>query len=384
MNVPNTADEILAAACNLAPTLAKRSDDIERARRLPADVVEMLRRTGVFRMCWPAEHGGPDLTIAQQVEVLEALAYADASAAWCSMINSDCGVFARFLPESALKSLFPTLDTTIAGMVSPMGRAKRVSGGYRLSGRWSLASGITHADRVFAGAHIVTDGEADTDAAGNPSYRLLILDSADVTLHDTWHSTGLVGTGSIDFEVVDVFVQDDHVVNLSTPRLSGPLATPEAFIRNMPGVPLGVARAALNYARDTVRSKNKANDYRIQKTIGECERDCIAMRHAVYSSLEHHWRRVQGGNLNVLSPDERIEIMLVCQHTMRASRRIVRRLYDLFGSTSVYTASPLGRWSRDLDTICQHVLSQDVITQSAGAYLLGGTPSFPLALGIVS
>jgi hypothetical protein len=33
--------------------------------------------------------------------------------------------------------------------------------------------------------------------------------------------------------------------------------------------------------------------------------------------------------------------------------------------------------------MCQHTVAQDQITQSAGAFLVGGTPSFPLALGIV-
>jgi hypothetical protein len=32
--------------------------------------------------------------------------------------------------------------------------------------------------------------------------------------------------------------------------------------------------------------------------------------------------------------------------------------------------------------MCQHLLAQDRILQSAGAHLLGGTPEFRLCLGI--
>ncbi|MEU7607492.1 hypothetical protein AB0B44_42915, partial [Streptomyces sp. NPDC041003] len=66
---PTTAAEILERAKALAPLLRERSQEIERAKQLPADVVDMLRDTGVFRMCFGPEWGGPELTSMQQAEV---------------------------------------------------------------------------------------------------------------------------------------------------------------------------------------------------------------------------------------------------------------------------------------------------------------------------
>src|SRR3954471_14504401 len=137
---PQTAAEILARAKALAPVLRERSAEIEQARRLPADVGEMLRSAGVFRMCFGREWGGPELTSMEQTEVVEALAYGDASAAWCGAIGANTGLLSNFLQPAVVREMFPSLDTITAGVLAPAGRAEKVPGGFRLSGRWSFGS----------------------------------------------------------------------------------------------------------------------------------------------------------------------------------------------------------------------------------------------------
>ncbi|NLS93902.1 MAG: acyl-CoA dehydrogenase, partial [Planctomycetaceae bacterium] len=127
-----------------------------------------------------------------------------------------------------------------------------------------------------------------------------------------------------------------------------------------------------------------ADDYRIQYSLGQCEMQYISMRHGVYSTLEERWNRLEAGaDLVDLSPDERIATALARTNAFRTARDIVRRLYDLLASTSIYKPSPMDRWLRDLETMCQHFMAQDQIIQSAGAYLIGGRPENPLVLGIV-
>ena len=75
----------------LLPTVRERAAEIETARRLPADLVAALRAPGVFGMPMPRSRGGPELTPREQVEIIERLATADPSVAWCAMIGSDGG-----------------------------------------------------------------------------------------------------------------------------------------------------------------------------------------------------------------------------------------------------------------------------------------------------
>src|SRR5271155_348043 len=140
--------DIYANARALAGYLKEKSREIDDARRLPAEVAARLRDAGMFRLMMPKEWGGPELSPTEQVEVIEELAKANASAAWCVMIGCDSGFFAGFLEDGAAREIYPRLDMISAGSATPSGRAERVPGGYRVTGQWSFGSGVTHAEVV--------------------------------------------------------------------------------------------------------------------------------------------------------------------------------------------------------------------------------------------
>jgi alkylation response protein AidB-like acyl-CoA dehydrogenase len=393
-DVPNTPEGILAAARAAAPELAKRREEIEQARRLPPDIVELVRSTGVFRMGFSAEYGGPDLTSVQQTEVIEALAYGDTATGWCAMIGMDTGIYAGYLERSAAQEIMPHIDMITAGLIFPAGKARRVEGGYRLSGRWGFGSGITHADLVIAGAFIVdADGKPENGPNGVPATRVFFLTPDQVTIEDTWYTTGLRGSGSNHYNIDDVFVPERRAYSFGKAlSRSGPMSMPDAIVRNMPGVPLGTMRAALDYARAEIGRRTVPttgqpwhDNYRIQRILGECEMEYQGIRNSVYGSLNHQWERLSrpGATLDDLSADERISTMLPRLNAFRVARQVITKLYDLLGTSSIYAPSPMDRWLRDVNTMCTHIVVGDHIIQSAGAHLLGGTPEFPFALGIV-
>ncbi|MFE7800216.1 acyl-CoA dehydrogenase [Nocardia sp. NPDC057440] len=299
------------------------------------------------------------------------------------MIGSDTGLYARFLDETVAKEMFPSIDMVTAGLLFPTGRAERASGGFRLTGRWQFGSGITHADWVVSGAFIQRDGQPERDAAGAPDSRPFMVPRAQVEVIDTWHTTGLAGSGSCDYTITDIFVPEEHTLEFATVRgETGPLSQPEVHMRNMPAVPLGFARAALDYAR--AESVTKADDYRLQVTISECEADFHATRAGVYAAMRRQWEILStGGTLDALTPDERAALPLSRLHAFHTERSIVQRLYELRQTASIYRPSPLDRWLRDTNTMCQHIVAQDRILQSAGAHLMVGAPGFELCLGLV-
>jgi indole-3-acetate monooxygenase len=387
---PMSAEEIISRAGALVPTLRERAEEIERARRLPPDVVEALRETGVFRMATPRSWDGPELNSIDQTRVIEVLATGDTSAAWCAMIGMDTPLYASFLDESVAREMFVDPDMITAGLILPVGRGVRVPGGFRLTGRWPFGSGVTHADWVVGGFLVESpDGDLEPSPSGGPAHwRIAIAPRDSFTVLDTWHTTGLAGSGSNDYRAEDLFVPQERTFSFAQPVGSGPMRTPEAILRNMPGVPLGAARAALDQVRelavnrvDRATDKPWAETYRVQMTIAEAEMDLGAARHAVYGSLERQWELLSAGA--VLSDDERVATVLARVNAFRTARSIVSRLYDLMATTSIYRPSPLDRLLRDLTTMRQHVITQDQVLQSAGALLLGGTPHNPFSLGIV-
>ena len=122
------SESILASARTLGPTIEAAADRIARDRRLPADLIESMRRAGIFRIAFPRAWGGPEMDILQQCELMEVLGYHDASAAWVAMICSDSGHYAARIEESVARELYPDMDLLTAGWLAPVGQAHRVDG----------------------------------------------------------------------------------------------------------------------------------------------------------------------------------------------------------------------------------------------------------------
>nr|WP_035860943.1 acyl-CoA dehydrogenase family protein [Kitasatospora cheerisanensis] len=386
--------EILRRARELAPVLREKAGEIEANRTLPADVVELLRGTGVFGMCFGPEWGGPGLTSMEQTEVVEALAYGDASAAWCAVIGANTGIYANFLDQTVAKDVFPRLDLVVAGLLQPSGKAERVPGGFRLSGRWSFGSGIKHADWVTSGAFLYQDGEpwAAPGSKHRHDSRQFLVRREQVEVIDNWNPTGLSGSGSCDYTMTDVFVPEEHTYTFATPQgRVTPLTQPDSFTRAMCGVPLGVARAVLDHVHevattryDRMAGQSWSESYRVQTEVARLEAAFNATREGVYGSMRRQWEVLEaGGTLDDLTPTERAASPLSWLHAFRSSRAIVARSYDLLQTWSVYRTAPMDRWLRDTAVLAQHLVAQDRILQSAGAYLIGGAPEFGISLGLV-
>ena len=85
---------LLASVKRIGPAIACRSSEIEEARNLPLDVVDLIRSTGAFRMHVPDDLDGPGISAWESLEVMEELAYHDGAAGWCSMISSTTSLMA--------------------------------------------------------------------------------------------------------------------------------------------------------------------------------------------------------------------------------------------------------------------------------------------------
>ncbi|MBW7565205.1 acyl-CoA dehydrogenase family protein [Chromobacterium subtsugae] len=379
-----TAERILSRARELAPVLRQRAAEIEQNRHLPADVVELLRGTGVFRMAMPKSWGGPELDSMQQTEVIEALAIGDASAGWCGMIGADSGIYSGYLREETAREMFPRLDMITAGWIHPEGRAERVAGGYRVTGNWRFGSGSTHCDWLAAGCAVYQDGEPVLAENGKPEWRIMYARPDEYQIRDTWHTTGLAGSGSRDYAAVDLFVPEERSFSFREPRREGPLhIAPDAILRKMSGVPLGVARAAIDHVRELAASRFDRvtqlpwpQSYRIQTALAQSEMELHAARSGVFASLERQWEKLSAGQ--PLSTGERVSAALARHHAFGTARAIVARLFDTVGGAAIYRASsPLDRWLRDTNTMCQHAVAQDMILQTCGELMLGGQPDNP-------
>lgn len=370
-----THGSILASIRALRPILQSRSEEIDEARRLPDDIVDALRRAGLFRMMMPRAWGGPEMNPMQVNEAIEELAIGNASVAWCVMIQNDSGQYSGLLDDKVARELYPRLDMATSNVVQPRGRARTTDGGYLVSGRWPFASGCLHADWFAGGCHVI-DGPGDQpklDRAGAPLHRMALIPRDQLQIHDTWYTTGLRGTGSNDVEVRELFVPAAHTFSFnlyeSTPRKGALYFWPAILNTKMPGVPLGIARSAIETVVATMRERKERSE-RVALAVADAHTRYASARAYVHAALERLWARLSAGQF----PDEqeRIAVFLSRANAFTAARDAVQLMYDALGGSAIYTRrSPLDRHLRDVSTACQHILAQRRAQQAAAELMLG-------------
>lgn len=376
-------EDILARVRSLGPTVADQLSEMEQRRQLPEALVKELRSSGVFRSAMPREWGGPELTSMQQITIVEEAARLDASVGWCVMIGMDAGIYAGYLHPQVARSVFPRLDMITAGWVPPMGRAHEVDGGYQVDGHWRFGSGCTHADWIAGGCVVYRDGQPLLDERGLPVWRVVLAAPTSFRIEDTWHTTGLAGTGSCDYRTDGLFVPTDYTFSFDEPYRDGPLhRRSDSIVRKMSGVPLGVARAAIDYIHELAGRRREQsgqlwrNSRRVQAVLGECEMRLAVARSAVYSSVEAQWERLVADQ--PMTRQERATAALARYNAFQMARDVATALYDLVGGDAIYQQrSPLDRHLRDMTTACQHVVGQQRILEWAGQLLLGDEPDTP-------
>lgn len=372
---------ILERARALRPALMEAAPRAASERRLPTDVVDQLRDAGVFSMAMPRSWGGPELDVLDQLDVIEELAYADGSVGWCAMIGADSGYYSAFLDDEVGRALYPTLDLVSAGFTAPAGTAMRHGDGWRVSGRWSFGSGITHADRVVGGALLFDENGPLTDALGLPQWRTFFLPVSNIEIIDTWHTTGLEGSGSNDYAVSDASVADEHTFYpLGPTRRPGPLYRLSWwFLVKVAAVPLGIARRALDELVSLSSSKVLLPSFSHLRDNVQCQ-DAVARSEALVGSARAYlreavaaaWDAAVGGD----EPDERQRavLRLAITNASTASRQAVQLLYDQAGTSAIYRNSFLDQALRDVTTAGQHLVFSARNYVPVGRRLLGLDP----------
>jgi alkylation response protein AidB-like acyl-CoA dehydrogenase len=287
------------AVRTLAPAIVARSEEIERGRRVPADLVKELTAAGCFQALVPRSHGGAELDLPDDMRVLEELARADGSVGWTVMIGSLAPVLLGKLPRATFDDLYAEgPDIILAGTIKPSGVATPVDGGFRVTGQWAFASGCQHSD-WFVAHSIVDDGR-------QPPIRMMVLPPADVEIKDTWSVSGLCGTGSHDFAANDAVVPDERSFVLwDEPCLDAPLLRiPELSLSSLRGaaVAVGIAHGAVREVTDLATGKvplfsvgTLASNPLFQHQLADADAQLRAARALLYADAETAWTAAVAG-----------------------------------------------------------------------------------------
>jgi alkylation response protein AidB-like acyl-CoA dehydrogenase len=354
----------------LGPRIRELAPAVEADRRLAPELAQRFADIGVWGACAPASIGGLELPLADVITMIEELSYGDGSVGWNGMIGGTSGVVYAYLDERVAKELYSP-GRCICGVIAPSGRSTPTEGGFRVSGRWSFGSGVDNADYMALGTII--------DSEGTPSLRTVVAKRGEFEIVDNWDVSGLRGTGSNDVVMEDVFIPDERTCVFDKPLNTGPLYAFPFFgflALGVASVCLGIARSAIDELRELASAKVPTGGRRplarrpaAQVEVAKATAELLSARAFVDAAVAQAWDTAQ----MVAEPsiDERVKLRLAATHAARTSAKVVDRMYEAGGASSIYAKSKLQRNFRDVHAATQHLVVSPATYELMGRLLLG-------------
>jgi 3-hydroxy-9,10-secoandrosta-1,3,5(10)-triene-9,17-dione monooxygenase len=379
--VEPTGSQLIERAKQLAPVLAERRQQCAELRRIPDETIADLANGDFFRMYLPTRWGGLACHPADVYEAQLELASGCPSTGWVfGVLAVHTWQLALFHPQAQDEVWQDDTTTLISSSYAPVGKVTVVDGGYRLSGRWSFSSGSDHCKWVFLGA-FVPAGEGRP-----PDMRTFLVPRSDYQVVDTWHVSGLKGTGSNDIVVNDAFVPEhrthrfNHGFKCNSP--GNELNTETLYrmpfgqihVRSVSTPAVGCLQGALNGYRSVTTKKVATSDgsrVRLdpssQELAADAHRTLDEVRLVLRRNFTHLMDLAERGE--ALPLQERVAYRYDSARAVSRCVAAVDGLFTASGGGALFLKHPIQTFFQDVHAIRAHFANN----AAKPARNLGGT-----------
>lgn len=361
-------EEYLERVRSLLPGLRSRASECEQMRRLPDESFKEFQEAGLLRALQPVRWAGFELDPLTLYEGAILIGAACPSSAWLLTVlgvhNWQLALFADQAQEDVWGG---DSSIQICSSYAPTGRVRLVEGGFELKGRWSFSSGCDHCEWVFLGG-LVQEGDEP------PEMRTFLVPQSDYEIVDTWHVSGLSGTGSKDIVVAEAFVPEHRThrvvdaYNLDSPgqgtnrgacyRLPFGMVFP--FGISAPAI--GAATGALDAYRSMMREKINAyentkvsDDPFAQRRLSEASGEIGAARAELERTWNEVWRMVEAEEAIPL--EFRTRARWASANIVQRCVRAVDILFEASGGHAIFLDNPMQRFFRDIHAMRAHAVN---------------------------
>ena len=386
---PDFAD-ILGRVRKLRPEIEARALAAEKAKRVPAETMDALRDTQVFRLMQPARFGGYEYGPAELAQVGFELGRACGSTAWCGTLAVCFGWMTSFFPLEAQQEVWDNPDNLLAVSYLPSPKVEVVDGGIKMSGTWPWASGVDSATWLILSALI-------PGKDGPPTLAWCLVPVADVVVdHNSWNVCGLQGTGSKTVAVTEPLFVPKHrvlplgaifsgkVPGLDVPgntqaRFGFPTFGPTALVAPI----VGMAQGAIDAFADTARGARRmarpgvfeqvAESALIQSLVGQAAARVDGVRTLMRTSLEEGQEIVRAGG--TLDTEQRVRIRRNHGFAARTSAEVATDVFAKSGAAAADEKNRVQRFWRDANVAALHAsIDWDTLSALYGTQQLGLQP----------
>ncbi|WP_027940565.1 acyl-CoA dehydrogenase family protein [Amycolatopsis taiwanensis] len=382
----NTSGETQALAL---PTLLRGMieavrEEAGRTGRLPDHLIAELRDAGAFSLFTPAEYGGLEVSLTTALTVYERFGRIDPATAWI-VWNANFGFTAAMLGEEGAAKIWTGGREPVLANGGQPGTAVPVDGGYRLSGRWPIVSGIEAAE-WFVPLGVVMDGEQPAMTDCGPEARLFHVHRDQLEIERTWDVSGMRATGSHGVVVTGAFVPAELTARIDLPlRLDRPTYRRNPILLVFAGctaVALGTVEQAIDElvalapGKATAFGGPLAAQPRVPELLARHETAVRAARLFLFDVA----RRIdEAAERNApITLELHADLHSAMAHAAAVGREALVAVYQLAGSASLYLGSPIERLHRDGMVALQHVNQAPEFFGGSGRVRLGMEPGLPM------
>lgn len=382
------AEDPIARARAVAPMIEAAAPRIEAARELPADLLDTLHEARLFRALLPRALAGDETTLETYAHMMEVIARADGSTAWCIGQASGCSMAAAYVAPEVAHRIWDPLDAALAwGAIIPGQVAEVVDGGYRVTGSWPFASGGRHA--TWFGGHCRVrerDGTMLALPDGSPYERTMLFPREAITVTPNWQVMGLRGTGSDTYSVTNLFVPEAFTVRRDRDEERRALGhgslyrftTTHAYATGFAAVALGLARGLLDEFVTLAGGKTPMATGRmlrdspaLQSGLAQAEGKWRAARAGLHTALREAQAHVDTGAS--LTAEHKVAIRLAATFAIHQSKEVADFAWLEAGATAIFESQPFERRFRDLHAVTQQVQARRNHFETVGQHLMGLT-----------
>lgn len=336
--------------------IKERGLEIEELGRLPEDVLEVIYEHQLFKLFTAKELGGKDLDLLEGMKVFQQMSALDGNFGWLVTIGTGGNAFIPTLNQAACEKIYSPRNAVIAGSGYPTGTAKKMDGGYSVTGQWKYCSGADYATTFTMNCFVEHDG-VRTDEIISCS-----VERDQVEVLNDWRAMGLKATASHTIRVQNTWVPQEATFQLGTIKNKY-----ESAVHSFPfgtfaeasflSVCLGITENFLEETSILVKQRNHDPNRTermgaLQFLLMQQQKHFKQLEKQFYSILNGYWQKHQEGHK--LAEEELQQFSRLSKDIAAACVDIANNLIRRLGMDAITETSSINRIWRNLYTAAQH------------------------------
>jgi 3-hydroxy-9,10-secoandrosta-1,3,5(10)-triene-9,17-dione monooxygenase len=364
---------IIKAAIDLRPLLRERQAETEAARRVLDEVNDRCIEAGFYRMLQPRRFGGYEFDLPTFVKVATEISRGCPSTGWAVIFTAGHPhVFAKFNLQAQIEAYGANGEFRAPIVGSQNATARKVDGGYVISGAWDYASGIDGATHFIAMTPV--RDKLEDEPAG---LLMPLFERAQYEIDHNWDMLGMRGSGSHRAVVKEQFVPDHRIGPgdvlspkvvppekrlFENPMYVGPSSN--VLMAEIAAVAIGTGYAALDAYEEILRRRttprattSRIDNREFQVYFGEATALLETAKAALLGCTQQFmdYCADEAAGKAPFTPEKSANIVLVEQQCCRMAGEAVNLMFRLSGTSQIKPGMPMERYWRDISTLLTHV-----------------------------